>query len=227
MKHTLPPLAYDYAALEPHIDARTMLLHHDRHHAGYVDNLNTALLPHAELQSRSALWLLMNAAELPDDLRTTVKHNAGGHLNHSLYWRGMSPDSTLAPSGPLARAINDSFGSLDGFKTAFERAGAQVFGSGWVWLARAADEGDALQILCTPGHENPVTQGRYPLLVNDVWEHAYYLKHENSRAAFLSGWWPVVNWLEAERRFAHVAADRLADMNWEAEGGLIVEQAAA
>jgi Fe-Mn family superoxide dismutase len=226
MKHSLPNLPYAHAALEPHVDARTMMLHHDKHHASYVNNLNAALEKVPELHSRSALWLLLNLTEVPESIRTTVRNNAGGHVNHSLFWRVMAPAQGGSPSGALADAIKATFGSLEKFQAAFAAAGAKVFGSGWVWLTRPQSGGDGLQIITTAGHDNPLMAGQYPLLVNDVWEHAYYLKYENRRPDYLDGWWKVVNWKEVERRFEHsgktgqfdlTAEDAL--MAWEGEGG--------
>jgi len=200
--HTLPPLPYEAAALEPHIDARTMTLHHDKHHASYVEKLNTALQGYPELQGKSAVWLMINFGKLPDAIRETLRDNAGGHVNHSLFWKTMSPRGGGAPSGSLADAIDRDFGSLNRFKAQFDAAGAALFGSGWVWLVRSNDESNRLSIATTTGHGNPLTQGCFPVLVNDVWEHAYYLKHENRRADYLRGWWSVVNWQEAARRYA-------------------------
>ena len=200
--HLLPPLPYDYAALEPHIDARTMVLHHDMHHASYVDKLNTALEKFPDLRQKSALWLLLNLPKLPTHIRVAVHNNAGGHVNHSLFWQAMSPTGGGAPSGPLAEAIVRDFGSFDLFKVKFGTAGAAQFGSGWVWLVKAQGDGGHLEVVTTSGHDNPLMEGRFPLLLNDVWEHAYYLKHENRRADYLKGWWSVVNWQEAARRFA-------------------------
>jgi len=199
--HVLPALPYAQSALEPHIDARTMMLHHGKHHASYVDKLNEALEKHPDLRERSATWLLLNPARIPDAIQTAVRNNAGGHVNHSLFWRAMSPNGGGTPTGALAAAIDQSFGSLAKFKTAFEDAGAKVFGSGWVWLTRSQQDGGKLEIVTTSGHGNPLVQGRYPLLLNDVWEHAYYLKHENRRPDYLKGWWQVVDWKEAARRF--------------------------
>jgi Fe-Mn family superoxide dismutase len=199
-KHALPPLPYDPAALEPHIDAHTMMLHHGKHHASYVANLNAALEDFPGLQQKTALWLLLNLDKLPKDIRVAVRNNAGGHVNHSLFWKAMSPAGG-APSGPLADAITQDFGSFDLFKARFEKAGLALFGSGWVWLARAQKDGCRLEVITTSGHDHPLLQGRFPLLLNDVWEHAYYLKHENRRADYLHGWWPVVNWQEAARRY--------------------------
>jgi Fe-Mn family superoxide dismutase len=203
MKHMLPPLPYDYAALEPHIDARTMTLHHDQHHASYVANLHSALEEFPELHERTALWLLLNSNEVPQKIRTVVHNNAGGHVNHSLFWRAMSPTATGAPAGRLADAIDRDFGSFEEFKVRFAEAGGKLFGSGWVWLTRTLQEGGRLQVCTTSGHDHPLMEGRFPILVNDVWEHAYYLKYENRRGDYLNGWWPVVNWEEASRRFEH------------------------
>ena len=200
-KHLLPPLPYDHAALEPHIDARTMMLHHGKHHASYVENLNAALEAFPDLQQKTALWLLLNAGRLPKSMRASVRNNAGGHVNHSLFWQAMSPLGGGAPSGPLADAIEHDFGSFDLFRARFDKAGATLFGSGWVWLATARKGGGRLEVITTSGHDNPLMQGRFPLLLNDAWEHAYYLKHENRRADYLNGWWPVVNWQEAARRY--------------------------
>ena len=201
MKHQLLPLPYDYAALEPHIDARTMKLHHDKHHASYVEKLNEALEKYPELQGRSATWLLLNLNKVPETARTAVRNNAGGHVNHSIYWKTMSPAGGGVPKGLLADAIKRDFGSVDSFKTQFNEAGTKVFGSGWVWLTRTQKEGGKLEISTTTGHDNSIAQGHYPVLVNDVWEHAYYLKHENRRPDFLKGWWSVANWEEASRRY--------------------------
>ena len=205
MKHLLPPLLYHVSALEPHIDARTMMLHHDQHHAGYVKALNLALESAPELlEDKSAEWLLQNLEQVPENIRTAVRNNAGGHVNHSLLWRAMSPNAGGggAPSGPLAEAIDDAFGSFEKFKSGFEETGAKLFGSGWVWLVKAAQGNGKLELLATSGHDNPWSQDCFPILLNDVWEHAYYLKHQNRRPEYLKGWWSVVNWTEAARRFA-------------------------
>jgi len=196
-----------------------MRLHHDQHHASYVANLNAALEKFPELQERTAFWLLLNLSQVPEQARTAVRHNAGGHVNHSMFWRAMSPAASGAPSGLLADAIKRDFGSFDRFKIRFAEAGAKVFGSGWVWLARAQQNGGGLQVCTTSGHDNPLTQGRFPVLVNDVWEHAYYLKHENRRGDYLKGWWPVVNWEEAARRFELSA--QAAGQDWENESGQV------
>jgi Fe-Mn family superoxide dismutase len=224
MKHLLPPLPYDLAALEPHIDARTMMLHHDKHHASYVANLNSALEDYPELQKRTASWLLLNLGEVPENILTAVRHNAGGHVNHSLFWRAMSPTGDGAPTRLFADAIRRDFGGFALFKALFDEAGAQLFGSGWVWLVRTQQDGGKLAVTTTSGHDNPLTQGCFPLLVNDVWEHAYYLKHENRRADYLKGWWPVVNWEEAASRFER--SDHRAEDDWENEGGALLEATA-
>jgi len=221
MKHLLPPLPYGYAALEPHIDARTMTLHHDQHHAAYVTNLNSTLESFPELHERTASWLLLNLDKVPEKIRTAVRNNAGGHVNHSLFWRAMSPTGGGTPAGPLADVIKLAFGSLEQFKAQFDEAGGKVFGSGWVWLARAQQDGGGLQVITTPGHDNPLMQGHFPILVNDVWEHAYYLKHEHRRTDYLKGWWSVVNWQEAARRFER--SDHSAEQDWETDGGLVLE----
>lgn len=222
--HVLPALRYAHAALEPHIDARTMTLHHDKHHASYVDNLNAALAGYPELRERSALWLLLNAGEIPVAARTVVRNNAGGHLNHSLLWRAMSPSGGGEPAGALAAAIKRDFGDFAQFKARFAEAGNKVFGSGWVWLARTQNDGGKLQIHTTIGHENPLAQGRYPILVNDVWEHAYYLKYENRRAEYLDAWWAIADWDEAARRY-QISEDSTGSA-WESEGSLLATPAA-
>jgi Fe-Mn family superoxide dismutase len=195
-------MPYSHAALEPHIDARTMALHHGKHHAAYVAKLNAALQPHPELRGRTAEWLLRNPDRVPDKAQSAVCNNAGGHVNHSMFWLGLSPAGGGHPEGALADAIRRDFGSIENFKARFNEAGENAFGSGWVWLAKSRINGGRLSVLTTPGHENPLMQGLVPVMVNDVWEHAYYLKHENRRGDYLNGWWPVVNWEEAGRRFA-------------------------
>jgi Fe-Mn family superoxide dismutase len=220
MKHQLPLLPYDVSALEPYIDARTMQVHHDMHHATYVKELNKALQSaSAVLQEKTATWLLLNLNKVPEDIRTTVRNNAGGHVNHSFFWRSMAPrHADERPLGRLAAAIDTNFGSFKKFKSYFEEAGGKVFGSGWVWLVRSPGA-NKLRILTTSGHDNPIMQGYVPLLVNDVWEHAYYLNYENRRPDYLHNWWPVVNWQEASRRFGD--SDKFAEQEWEGEGGLV------
>ena len=220
MAHSLPALPYDAAALEPHIDSQTMQIHHGKHHQAYVTNLNAALEKYPELQSKSLEDLLSDISKVPEDIRTAVRNNAGGHVNHSMLWRAMTPGGSGEPTGALADAIKRDFGGLEKFKTAFDEAGEKVFGSGWVWLVKAQADGDRLEVLATTGHGNPLMQGHFPLLVNDVWEHAYYLKHENRRADYLKGWWPVVNWPEAVRRFE---SSTLSDeRRWDIDGGLVL-----
>ncbi|MEK7230850.1 MAG: superoxide dismutase [Pseudomonadota bacterium] len=222
-RHLLPALPYDHAALEPHIDARTMTLHHDKHHASYVENLNSALEKYPELRERTAIWLLLNPSKIPEEARTAVRNNAGGHVNHSLFWRAMSPGGGGEPTGTLADAIKRDFGGLEKFKARFDEAGGRLFGSGWVWLARTQQDGGKLEVFTTSGHGNPLMQGHFPLLVNDVWEHAYYLKHENRRADYLKGWWSVVNWREVARRFEH--SELSPERRWEGDGGLVLRAA--
>jgi superoxide dismutase, Fe-Mn family len=216
MRHILPVLPYAFDALEPHVDAQTMQLHYGSHHAAYVSNLNAALKGSPHLQDRSALWLLLNPDRMPEPIRDDVVRNAGGHLNHSLYWKAMSPAGGGAPKGRLADAIATEFGSFEKFKTHFTAAGAKLFGSGWVWLVRSEGRGGRLTICTTPGHQNPIAQGYFPLLVNDVWEHAYYMKHQNRRGDFLQGWWSVANWNEAASRFENY--DHNSAQDWMHEG---------
>lgn len=216
MMFELPPLPYTSNALEPCIDARTMVLHHGKHHASYVTKLNAALKEFPDLQTRTASWLLLHSRDLPQTIRADVLNNAGGHVNHSLFWRGMSPAGGGKPSGALADAIEHDFGGLGQFKQEFVRSGGGLFGSGWVWLVREKDSG-ILKIQTTSGHDNPLTQGCFPILVNDVWEHAYYLKYENRRDDYLNAWWSIVDWQEAARRFEKSALPAVQD--WEDEGG--------
>jgi len=221
LTHLLPPLPYEHAALEPHIDARTLMLHHNKHHASYVANLNSALEKFSELQGHTATWLLLNLSKVPEKMRAAVRHNAGGHVNHSLLWRAMSPTGGGGPTGLLADAIKRDFGGLEEFKARFNDAGVRLLGSGWVWLARDQQDGGRLEVYTTFGHDNPLMQGHFPLLVNDVWEHAYYLKHDKRRADYLSGWWAGVNGGEAAGRFGQ--SDHRAEDSWESEGGSLLE----
>lgn len=207
MKHLLPPLPYAANALEPLIDARTMNLHHDVHHAAYVTALNEALEEAPELQSQTAEWLLMNLNVVPETIRTAVRNNAGGHVNHSLFWRCMDSGGGSYPSGLLSAAIDRDFSSYENFKNEFEKAGTKLFGSGWVWLVVDKRGNDKLQILTTSAHGNPLTSDYYPLLVNDVWEHAYYLQHQCRRQEYLKDWWMVTNWPEAEQRYLQFQID--------------------
>jgi superoxide dismutase, Fe-Mn family len=197
--HELPPLPYAYEALEPTIDSETMHLHHDKHHGTYVNNLNAAIEKHPDLASKSAEDLLRNLNSVPEDIRTTVRNNGGGHVNHTMFWQIMAPKAGGEPSGPLADEIRKTFGSFDEFKTKFNDAGVKQFGSGWVWLVRGND--NKLQIISTPNQDNPLMQGLWPIMGNDLWEHAYYLKYKNARADYLKAWWAVANWKEIEKRF--------------------------
>ena len=219
-KHQLPALKYDYAALEPCIDSRTLMLHHDIHHGGYVDKLNAALEKFPDLRDCTALWLLRNLDKVPEEIRIAVRHNAGGHVNHSLFWRAMKPGAAGEPKGLLREAIDRDFGSVAEFKARFEVEGARLFGSGWVWLARSRQEGGKLEVITTSGHDHPTMQDRFPLLLNDLWEHAYYLHYESRRPDYLKAWWSVVDWEEAARRFE--LADNSAEKLWEAEGGQLL-----
>jgi Fe-Mn family superoxide dismutase len=200
-RHRLPPLPYAVDALEPAIDARTMTLHHDAHHADYVATLNAALAELPELQHESALWLLCNLTDVPRESRVAVHHSAGGHVNHSLFWQSMTPGSNGKPLGPLRDALCQSFGSVAAFKADFEAAGGKHFGSGWVWLVAPRESTGPLEIMTTVGHDHPAMKGLVPLLLNDLWEHAYYLHYENRRADYLKAWWTVVDWNEASSRF--------------------------
>jgi superoxide dismutase, Fe-Mn family len=198
MAYEVPPLPYDYAALEPHIDEQTMRLHHDKHHQAYVDKANGAL-DGTEHEGKPIEEVVANLDSLPDDIRGVVRNNGGGHLNHSLFWESMSPDGGGEPSGDLASAIDDAFGSFDSFKEQFEAAGVGQFGSGWAWLVV---DGGALKVTSSANQDNPVTNGQTPLLGNDVWEHAYYLKYNNRRPEYLKAWWNVVDWGKVAERFA-------------------------
>lgn len=195
----LPPLPYAANALEKAIDAETMQLHHDKHHAAYVKNLNDALAKYPDLQKRSVESLLRDLSSLPEAIRTKVRNNGGGHLNHTIFWYIMSPDGGGEPTGAIAQEINQTFGSFDSFKQKFNQAGGDRFGSGWVWLVRNPE--GKLEIKTTPNQDNPISEGNYyPILGNDVWEHAYYLRYQNRRPEYLHNWWSVVNWAEVNRR---------------------------
>jgi Fe-Mn family superoxide dismutase len=198
MPHTLPPLPYPTNALEPHIDAKTMEIHHDKHHGAYVTNLNAALDKAPELKDKPLDELLKNLSAVPEAIRTTVRNNGGGHWNHSQFWKTMSPNAGGAPTGKLADAINSAFGDFEKFKEQFQAAGVARFGSGWVWLMK---EGGKLTITSTPNQDNPIMDGKSaPIFGNDVWEHAYYLKYQNRRPDYLKAWWNVVNWGEVAKR---------------------------
>jgi Fe-Mn family superoxide dismutase len=199
MAFECPPLPYGYDALEPNIDERTMHIHHDKHHQGYVKKLNAALEGHADLQSKSVEDLLKDLNAVPQDIRTAVRNNGGGHANHSLFWTIMSPNGGGAPEGALADAINSAFGSFDAFKGTFSSTATGQFGSGWGWLA--VDGSGNLKVLSTPNQDSPYSQGMTPILGVDVWEHAYYLKYQNMRGDYVSAWWNTVNWDEVAKRY--------------------------
>jgi len=199
MAFALPPLPYDYAALEPHIDARTMEIHHTKHHQAYVNNLNAALEKAPEFQQKSLDDIIASLSKVPDAVRTAVRNNAGGHWNHSMFWLIMSPKGGGDPSGNLGDAVAKSFGDMAKLKEQFNAAASSRFGSGWAWLV--ADGSGALKIESTPNQDNPAMDGRYPILGLDVWEHAYYLKYQNRRADYISAWWNLVNWPEVAKRY--------------------------
>lgn len=197
---SLPPLPYDYAALEPHIDTLTMQIHHDKHHAAYVTNLNNALKDHPELQNKSIEDILSHINDVPEAIRTAVRNNGGGHYNHTMFWEIMKPGGAHLPTGALSEAINASFGGVDALKEKINDAGLKRFGSGWSWLVRGGD--GKLAIISTANQDCPLMDGQHPVLGVDVWEHAYYLKYRNVRGDYLKAWWNVVNWDEVGRRFA-------------------------
>lgn len=197
--YELPPLPYAYDALEPYIDARTMEIHHTKHHQAYITNLNGAIEKHPELATKSLEDLLRDLNAVPEDIRTVVRNHGGGTWNHSLFWVIMSPKGGGAPSGELAKAIDAAFGSFDAFKAEFEKAANGRFGSGWAWLVLRQGQ---LAVVSTANQDNPLSEGMIPLMGIDVWEHAYYLKYQNRRAEYVSNWWNVVNWDEVARRFA-------------------------
>ncbi len=191
MAFEVPPLPYDYNALEPYIDTQTMQIHHDLHHGAYVTNLNNAIKDSA-VANWSLEDLVSRISEVPENIRTAVRNNAGGHINHSMFWQIMGPNKGGAPSGELASAIDQSFGSFEKFKETFKDAGVKRFGSGWAWLV--LDQSGKLQVISTANQDSPLMDGLYPVMGNDVWEHAYYLKYQNKRPAYLDAWWNVVNW---------------------------------
>ena len=196
MAHELPSLPYDFGALEPHIDTQTMQIHHGKHHAAYVNNLNAALEKHPNLQGKSAEELIRNLSAVPEDIRTVVRNNGGGHVNHTMFWKLMAPGAGGAPKGAIADAITSSFGAFDAFKEQFAKAAVGRFGSGWAWLI---DSSGKLAIESTPNQDSPLMDGKKPVLGLDVWEHAYYLKYQNRRPDYITAWWNVVNWDEVNR----------------------------
>ncbi len=206
MAHTLPDLGYAFNALEPHIDALTMEIHHDRHHQAYITNLNNAIAGKADLEAKSALDLISDLSAVPEEIRGAVRNNGGGHVNHSFFWKVIAPGGAKAPSGALAAAIDAAFGSFDAFKEAFAKAGATRFGSGWAWLCKKAD--GTVGVCSTANQDNPLMGeafggcGSTPLLGLDVWEHAYYLNYQNKRPAYIDAFWNIVNWDEVAKNFA-------------------------
>jgi Fe-Mn family superoxide dismutase len=199
MAFELPPLPYDYAALEPHIDELTMRIHHDKHHGTYVNNANAALANYPNLAGQSVEDLLKNLEQVPSDIRTAVRNNAGGHANHTFFWQILSPNGGGAPTGAVAAAIDKTFGSFDAFKEQLTKAGLGRFGSGWAWLT--IDSGGALRIESTANQDSPISEGRTPIVGVDVWEHAYYLKYQNQRQKYIEAWYNTVNWPEVARRY--------------------------
>ncbi|HEX2693702.1 MAG TPA: superoxide dismutase [Gemmatimonadaceae bacterium] len=198
MAFTLPPLPYDFSALEPHIDAKTMEIHHDKHHQAYVNNLNAAIEKAPELASKSLDDLMKSVNTLPEAVRTAIRNNGGGHWNHSMFWQIMAPKAGGEPGGKVGDAIRKSFGDFAKFREQFAAAAAGRFGSGWAWLVNS---GGKLSITSTPNQDNPLMDGQRAILGVDVWEHAYYLKYQNRRPDYVNAWWNVVNWGEVEKRF--------------------------
>ena len=197
MAHSLPPLPYSFDALEPHVDKQTMEIHHGKHHAAYVNNLNLALDKHHDLQSRTLEDLLRNIGTVPEDIRTAVRNNGGGHLNHTMFWEIMGPGAGGAPTGAIADLVNSTFGGFDKFKEELKKAGIGRFGSGWAWLV---DTGGKLSIESTANQDSPLMEGKRPIFGIDVWEHAYYLKYQNRRPDYIDAWWNVVNWSAINKR---------------------------
>ena len=199
MAFSLPPLPYAPDALEPHIDKATMEIHHGKHHNAYVTNLNKALESAPDLANKSLEDLLANnLSAVPENIRTAVRNNGGGHYNHSMFWQIMGPNAGGQPTGAIADAISGSFGSFDAFKEKFNAAATTRFGSGWAWLVKGS--GNSVEVVSTPNQDNPVMEGKFPIMGLDVWEHAYYLKYQNRRPDYISAWWSVVNWTEVNRR---------------------------
>ena len=199
MAYTLPPLAYPYNALEPYIDARTMEIHHTKHHQAYINNVNNAIKGKADLESKSVEELIANINAIPEDIRNVVRNNGGGHANHTFFWTVIGPNAGGQPKGNVAAAINQAFGSFDAFKEKFAQAAATRFGSGWAWLSVTKD--GKLEISSTPNQDSPLMEGKTPILGIDVWEHAYYLHYQNRRPDYIAAFWNVVNWQEVEKRF--------------------------
>jgi Fe-Mn family superoxide dismutase len=202
MAFELPALPYAYEALEPYIDAQTMHLHHDKHHQAYTDNFNAALAKAPGLANKSAEDILRDLNSVPEEVRTAVRNNGGGYVNHDMFWKIMGPNAGGQPTGPIADAIKKIFGDFAQFQEKFNDAGTKQFGSGWAWLVLG---NDGLKVISTPNQDSPLSQGLHPIMGNDVWEHAYYLKYQNRRAEYLKAWWNVVNWNEVNARYQKVA----------------------
>jgi superoxide dismutase, Fe-Mn family len=198
MAYELPPLSYPFNALEPHIDAKTMEIHHDKHHQAYITNANNALKDHPDLAAKPVDELIADLSQVPESIRTVVRNNAGGHSNHSFFWKIIGPNAGGAPKGKLADAINSTFGSFDAFKEKLQASGAGRFGSGWAWLV--VNKGK-LEVTSTPNQDSPIMEGQKPVIGVDVWEHSYYLLYQNRRPDYLKAWWNVVNWDQAEKNF--------------------------
>jgi superoxide dismutase, Fe-Mn family len=199
MAYELPPLSYPFNALEPHIDAKTMEIHHDKHHQAYITNANNALKDHPDLAAKPVDELIANLSQVPESIRTVVRNNAGGHSNHSFFWKIMAPNAGGAPKGKLAEAITATFGSVDAFKEKFQAAAGSRFGSGWAWLV--VNKEAKLEVTSTPNQDSPIMDGLKPVLGVDVWEHSYYLLYQNRRPDYLKAWWNVVSWDQAEKNF--------------------------
>lgn len=203
---SLPPLAYAYNALEPHIDERTMKIHHDLHHGAYVKNLNAALEKYPQLKGKSIEALISELNAIPENIRMVVRNNGGGHANHSMFWEIMGPNAGGEPTGALADALKTSFGSFADFKKQFNEAGMKRFGSGWVWLIR--HKTGKLEITTTPNQDSPIMENDFPIMGNDLWEHAYYLLYQNKRADYLNAWWNVVNWSAVSKRYTRAVKSK-------------------
>lgn len=202
MAHQLPDLPYGFDALEPHIDARTMEIHHGKHHAGYVSKLNAAIEGNSELANMEVEDLLKSLPKIPENIRTAVRNNGGGHYNHTIFWKIMGPNGGGEPTGDLASAISNTFGSFQDFKSEFSKAAATRFGSGWAWLV--LNKSGDLSVMSTPNQDNPISQELKPVMGLDVWEHAYYLKYQNRRPDYIEAWWNVVNWNAVAERYSNL-----------------------
>jgi superoxide dismutase, Fe-Mn family len=199
MKHELPKLKYSYNALEPYIDEMTMTIHHSKHHAAYINNLNVALEKYPDLQEKTVEELILSLDSLPDSIKAAVRNNGGGHLNHTFFWSILSPEGKGQPEGEFMEAINSKFGNFTAFKEEFSKAAATRFGSGWAWLV--LNKSGELSVVSTPNQDSPISEGLRPILGLDVWEHAYYLKYQNRRPDYVSEWWNVVDWAEVSRLY--------------------------